>query len=259
MAPRRVIAIVALVVCATGTQVSQAANQFFMPGDAFFHTLLTQKSLNRIAKSPQPVFTYHRPSHLPSMFCGYAGFATMQYKDMPASLRRNLQSVYRTVRKQTPLRVEITDEMKIKKTPEGDVEVPTGRKLQREINGLSVFFYNSSFDFTKRRLALKYNEKWADEFAAFGHRRDDAMLEAFAPLPKAIAEDWRDAKTVPALQAVVPAMTAKNIGKPVQVQGKLMAIVVSNPDYGQLFEARSGVLSIKAPMRVFSSDRRICR
>jgi hypothetical protein len=212
-----------------------AANQFYMPGDAFFHTVLTKKKLAEIEKAKSPVFEYDRPDFLPSMLCGYAGFRNLEYVEMAPAMKKNLRSTYEQLREFTPRRVEIKPEVEVKKTDEGDVEVPTGREIHTEINGFRVLFYNSTFDMKKHRLGLKYNEKWADMFAAFGHKRDHAKLEIFVQTPEAVAVDWRDAHLVKPLQATLPEIETKSIGNPIRVKQGVVAIVLPKGDFKRLF------------------------
>ena len=218
-----------------------ATNQYFMPGDAFFHTELTEDQLNRMELTDNPVFTYDRPDFLPRMFCGYAGFKHLQYNRMPASMKQNLHLVYDEIRESAPRQIEITKEFTIKQTDEGDIEIPTGRLLQREINGLTVFFYNRSFDMAKFRLALKYNEHWADDFSKFGLPRSHATLETFVPMPQAIAEEWRDAKLVSPLHAKLPPISVKSITTPIEVKSDTVAVVASKAAFKSLYEgSKSG-------------------
>jgi hypothetical protein len=227
-------ALIAAVIIVTG-QTAFAANQFYMPGDAFFHTILTKKKLDEIEAAKSPIFEYGRPEFLPSMLCGYAGFRNLEYFEMPAAMKTNLRKTYEELREYTPRRVEIKPEVEVKKTDEGDVEVPTGREIHTEINGFSVLFYNSTFDMKKHRLGLKYNEKWADMFAAFGHKRDHAKLEIFVQTPEAVAVDWRDAHLVKPLQATLPKIETKSIGDPIRVKQGVIAIVLPKSDFKRLF------------------------
>ena len=220
---------------------SYAANQYFMPGDAFFYSVLSESILDEMDQSENPVFKYHRPDFLPFMLCGYAGFGKLQYNNMPPPMKRNLRQAYKEMREFTPKQIEITQEYATQKSDGGEVDVPTGRELHTEINGFPIFFYNRSFDRKRFQLALKYNEQWADQFAAFGHKRDTAILETFVPIPEAIAKDWRDGALVPALQAKVPSSSTKNIYEPIQVESDVAAIVVSSNNFKKLYEgAQSG-------------------
>ncbi|MFP6765741.1 MAG: hypothetical protein VB858_19075 [Planctomycetaceae bacterium] len=216
-----------------------AANQFFMPGDSFFSTVLTTEVLDQIDRSEHPVFAYHRPDFLPQMLCGYAGFSRLQYNLMPDSMKQNLRQVYSELREEYPKRIEIRPVMKtISTLDEGDIEVPTGRNLHVEINGFQMLFYNADFDTMKYRMCLKYNEKWADEFAAWGHGRDHAILETFVPTKSAIPLDWRDGPLVKPLTARLPEITVKNIRVPIEVGAGVIAIVIPTGGFKKAFEAQ---------------------
>ena len=215
----------------------RAANQYYMPGDAFFSAVLTEEVLERIEKKEHPIFEYDRPDFLPQMLCGYAGFSRLRYVSMPKAMKENLRMSYNEFRKEYPKRIEIRPETKTKRTEdEGDIEVPTGRNLHIEINGLRVLFYNVDFNTKKHRLALKYNEKWADEFAAWGHKRSSAVFETFVPTPEAIITDWRDGHAVDALRVTMPDRSAKNIRVPMQIEKGAIAIVIPVNDFKRVYQ-----------------------
>jgi len=216
---------------------ANAHNTFFLPGDAFFHTVLTEDVLNQMEKEKSPVFEYARPEFLGESFCGYAGFAKLEFKNMPDSLKQQLRKLYGDLREITPKIVEITDEIIYKEGDLHDIEVKTGNKLTREINGFSVFLVNRNFDVTKHTLGLKYNEEWVDQVAAFGHDRRHLRLESFVQTPDAIAEEWRDSPLVPPLSAESPAMDRKNISEPVVISPDCKLLVLTHPDMRQLTKA----------------------
>ena len=111
---------------------ARAANQYYMPGDAFFSAVLTEEVLERIDKDEHPVFDYDRPDFLPQMMCGYAGFSRLRYASMPKAMKENLRKSYNEFRKEYPKRIEIRPETKTKRSEEeGDIEVPTGRCTSR--------------------------------------------------------------------------------------------------------------------------------
>ncbi|MBC8350341.1 MAG: hypothetical protein H8E66_00020 [Planctomycetes bacterium] len=217
---------------------ARGANQYFMPGDAFFHTVLTEELLGKIDEQADPVFIYHRPDFLPQMFCGYAGFQQLQYDKMPKSMKDNLRKVYDDLRLDYPKRIEVTDEVRVEKTEDGDIDVPTGKKIYTEINGFSVLFYNASFDRTKFHLAAKYNEDWAENFAAFGHGREHAVFESLVPTAKAVSLEWRDAKLVKPLNVGLPELHARSFKTPLRPKEKLVAIVLPKRDFQLAFDGK---------------------
>ncbi|MDG2127192.1 MAG: hypothetical protein P8K08_04305, partial [Fuerstiella sp.] len=159
----------------------------------------------------------------------------LQYNGMPASMKKNLRQVYDEIRESTPKRIEITKETTTRATDDGDIKTPTGRELQTEINGPAVLFYNHSFDMARFRLALKYNERWADDFVEFGHSRDHAVLESFVPIPEAIAEDWRDGNLVDSLKAKLPPISVKSLNTPIEVGSDVVAVIASKADFKFLY------------------------
>ena len=228
---------------------AEASNQYFMPGDAFFHTVLTEDVLDRVDDQENPVFEYDRPEFLPQMLCGNIGFQKLQYTKMSPAMKGNLRSAYDQLRESHPKRVEIRREMVTRKTDEGDIEVPTGKKLHIEINGFSVLFYNADFDMKKHRLALKYNERWADEFAAWGHKRNHAILETFVPTKQAIPIDWRDG---PAVRPLVAKLPARNSGGPIEVDKRVMAIIIPGNDFERVFNAQESIPFLRRNMVLFA-------
>lgn len=226
---------------------AHAHNSYFLPGDAFFHFVLTEAKLDQIDTQESPVVEYNRPDFLPDAFCGYAGFARLQYVEMPREMKKHLRSVYDKLRESIPKRVEITDEVVTQRRDGMDVDVPTGKKLHREVNGFHVLFYNGSFNREKFRFGLKYNESWADDVANFGHRRDHVHLESFVRKPDAIAEDWRDGADVKPLKAVCPESSPKKIGEPIRVERDVHALVIPFSDFERLYRGEEdafGGLSI---------------
>ena len=140
---------------------AQANNNFFLPGDAFFHTVLTESLLQDIEKSKSPVFRYVRPNHLDTFLCGFAGFNMLQVKEMSPAIKKNLQALYRELREDYPLQIELVQETRWVRgsIEDGDKEIKTGKILRRELNGFSMFFYNAGFDANRYRIGLKYNAR----------------------------------------------------------------------------------------------------
>ena len=235
------IAVLCALVSVLSERSSEAANQYFMPGDAFFHSVLTEEALDAMDATEDPVFEYDRPEFLPRMLCGYAGFRRLKYEDMPEGMKKGLRQVYRDVREFTPKRVEITPEVRVETGELGDIDVPTGKMIHTEINGLNVLFYNPSFDRQKHRLALKYNEDWADMFAAYGHQRSHARLETFVPKANVMMEEWRDAAAVEPLKVKHAELTARNIEVPLIPESEgLVAIIIPDGDFERACNATGG-------------------
>jgi len=230
-----------LLVAATWQQppTTRANNNYFLPGDSFFHTVLTEAVLTEIEKSKSPIFQYHRPDHLDFYLCGYAGFDQLQVKEMPPSIKKHLGMLYRHLRGSHPLRIELVPETKwVRKEEAGDVEVKTGKMLRRELNGFSMFFYNADFDANRHRLGLKYNENWLEEVVAFGHSREHAQFEFFVREEKAILTDWRDCRSVKALQVIAPPIERRRSSNPlppVTLKSKVRIFVLPDRKFTAAF------------------------
>ena len=239
----RHIMTILLLVAATWQQpaTARANNNYFLPGDSFFHTVLTEAVLTEIEKSKSPVFRYDRPDHLDSYFCGYAGFEQLQVKEMSPAIKKHLRALYQHLRGAHPLQIELVPETKWvrqKGEGEGDIEVKTGKILRRELNGFSMFFYNADFDANRYRLGLKYNENWLEEVVAFGHSREHAQFEFFVREEKAILTDWRDCRSVKPLEVISPPIKARRSSNPlppITLKSKVRIFVLPDGKFNSAF------------------------
>ena len=219
---------------------ANANNNFFLPGDSFFHTVLTEAVLASLDKSKSPVFRYDRPDHLGSFLCGYAGFGQLQVKEMSPAIKKNLKTLYRHLREQYPLQIELVQETKLVRDASGgfDNEVRTGKILRREINGFSMFFYNADFDANRYRLGLKYNENWVEEVVAFGHSHEHAQFEFFVREEKAILSDWRDCRLVKPLDVISPPIKKRRSSHPlppITLKSKVRIFVLAEANFHSAF------------------------
>ena len=219
---------------------SSANNNFFLPGDSFFHTVLTEAVLADIEKSKSPVFRYDRPDHLDSFLCGYAGFEQLQVKEMSPVIKKNLQTLYRHLREEYPLQIELVQETKLVRDASGGFDnlVKTGKILRRELNGFSMFFYNADFDANRYRLGLKYNENWLEEVVAFGHSREHAQFEFFVREEKAILSDWRDCRLVKPLDVISPPIKKRRSSNPlppITLNSKVRIFVLAEANFVSAF------------------------
>jgi hypothetical protein len=170
-----------------GPTNAQAHNTFFLPGDAFFHTVLTGEVVQQFQREKNVRLSYKRPADAEFAFCGYAGFQHLDLVDAPRGLKENVAALYRKLREKRPAVFDEHDD---------------GTK--HEVNGFHLFAYNADFDFANRHIGLRYNENWVEETMAFGHRREHVFLEEFVRARKATSEDWRDAASVKSLAADCP-------------------------------------------------------
>jgi hypothetical protein len=224
--------------------IGNANNNYFLPGDSFFHAVLTEAVLVEMEKSKSPVFKYNRPDHLNSFFCGYAGFEQLQVKDMSPAIKKNLTMLYRHLREAYPLQIELIQETKLVRDASGgfDNEVKTGKMLRREMNGFSMLFYNADFDADRYRLGLKYNENWVEQVVAFGHRQEHVQFEFFVREEEAILSDWRDCRLVKPLDVISPPITKRRSSNPlppITLKSKVRIFVLPEADFNAAFD-RSG-------------------
>ena len=228
---------------------AQANNNFFLPGDAFFHTVLTESLLQDIEKSKSPVFRYVRPDHLDTFLCGFAGFDMLQVKEMSPAIKKNLQALYRELREDYPLQIELVQETRWVRgsIEDGDKEIKTGRILRRELNGFSMFFYNAGFDANRYRIGLKYNETWAEEVMAFGHQREHIQFEFFIREEKAILSDWRDSQLVKPLDVISPPIEPRRSSKPlppVTLRSKVRVFILPESNFQSAFDRSRGIYEV---------------
>ena len=216
-----------------------------MPGDAFFHTVLTEQTVKSLESEQHPLFQYEYPvTKTVGYGCGFAGYDTLQFKNMSDVFKKNIRQVYYDLRKIYPKQVEITDETKWVEQDGEEVAVPTGKKIEREINGFSLLFYSESFDRNRHHIGVKYNERWVEETVQFGHSKDHVRLEDLVGNAHAVMVDWRDGPLVEPLQAIVPPIPAHLRGgvvsTPVQLQGKIRAIILWDANFEAVFRRASG-------------------
>lgn len=125
---------------------ASAANIYFMPGDAFFHTQLTEDRVQSLsADRGSVVFGYVLPIESAS-FGGFAGFRRLEIRDFPPELSENLQLVYRKLRGEGGRIVLTYSE--------------NGKEKTQELNGYHLFVYNKTADFGRQRIGIRYNESW---------------------------------------------------------------------------------------------------
>jgi len=241
--------------------IGNANNNYFLPGDSFFHTVLTEVVLVEMEKSKSPVFKYNRPDHLNSFFCGYAGFEQLQVKEMSPAIKKNLTMLYRHLREAYPLQIELIQETKLVRDASGgfDNEVKTGKMLRREMNGFSMLFYNADFDADRYRLGLKYNENWVEQVVAFGHRQEHVQFEFFVREEEAILSDWRDCRLVKPLDVISPPITKRRSSNPlppITLKSKVRIFVLPEADFNAAFDRSGFVYEItEAGVRIYGPGR----
>ncbi|HEX6986923.1 MAG TPA: hypothetical protein VF170_16215, partial [Planctomycetaceae bacterium] len=167
----------------------------FMPGDAFFHTRLTQDVADSIPSEGGTVtLPYRAPDHAMGGLCGYAGFAKLEVRDVPPEVARGLKELHAELRKTYPKTIEITT----------DAE---GKELSRsEVDAFRLFVTVKEFRPGVHQFGLKYNENWnsppPEAMVPDGRptlKIPAAVYECYVRGEDAVVADWRDAKNVPPL------------------------------------------------------------
>lgn len=198
---------------------------YFLPGDAFFHTVITEKVLKDLEKEPDYIFEYDRP-YWQYTIPGYYSLSLgkqnrnleKQIKEAYYCLRQNMRLLQLKVRGRSPNSI-------LDKTSEVKTELV-------EINGPRLFFYNEDYDWKKRHITLKYNENWYHELKSFGYK--NASYGAFVKTPEAIIDSWRFSSVVPPLSVQLPKtpiIKHRAIKKPMIAKGRLKAIMLPDSEY----------------------------
>ncbi|MBW3540881.1 MAG: hypothetical protein KY476_11470 [Planctomycetes bacterium] len=197
-----------------------AANVYFMPGDAFFHTILTDDSLKVLERAGDTItLTYDLPA---ASFCGFAGFERIQIDVGSSRIAQRLRNVYDSLRRTHPKVIAVFDQ--------------DGKTVQHEINGFHLLIYNKSVDFSKQRLAIRYNESWFDlpDEVVGPQRLGTAPATVYQPLfrdHEAVVHDWQWSREYDALKVSVPAgltwgRTGEAIAQPVRGKASEFQFVI---------------------------------
>lgn len=196
---------------------ANANNNYFLPGDAFFHAVLTEEWVKHaLASDEMPLFDYSIQGGYSPAFGGYAGYGRATIENMDRAFLEHLAHAYRDVRtfNNRELRETITKD---------------GDRVLEETNGVHVFFYRDDFDIQRFDIGLRYNEHWMAEAVKFGHPRNGVRLCCFVPEREAVIASWRDSDLVPALNVRLPQAQinkGKSVTEPIVIHGKVKAIVL---------------------------------
>jgi hypothetical protein len=215
-----------LVGLAAATSACRANNNLFLPGDAFFPTVLTKADIDGLQskKAGERTFAYSSLGGYEGAFCGYAGYANATFASIDDAFARNLASVYQRIREVRPRRLE-------ERTFDGKTQLV-------ETNGIQVLLYPAAFEFPRHALGLRYNENWVAECVKFGHRREHLRLCSLISEPEAVATSWRDADLVQELKVKLPGVKPEpgtSTEAPVLVEGPIKAFVLESHSLKQLF------------------------
>ncbi len=210
---------IACVTCFFLCRLSLGNNNLFLPGDAFFPTLITEEKLAGLSADRQhpSIFEYSSFGGYEGAFCGYAGYQCAAILEMDNAFIENLRTVYSKIRKYDSKRL---------------IEVERdGKRVLEETNGIRVLFYPKDFKFPKFKIGLRYNEDWVEEVVKFGHTPRHIRLCPLIDDSDAIMESWRDSKDVGKLNVVLPDIELKPVPEtrePVKVLGSVKAIVLDS-------------------------------
>lgn len=199
--------------------VALGNNNFFLPGDAFFPTELTQEDVAKLkadATNP-PVFRYSALGGYDGAFCGFAGYSRATIPALDEAFVANLKSAYARVR-----------EFEWRELREVDQD---GVTTLVETNPARVLFYRHDFDFPRLKLGLQYNENWVAEVMKFGHARHQIRLCCLVNHAEAVMESWRDATDVAALTVSLPQVELRrsaDVDEPITIDDRLKAIVLGS-------------------------------
>jgi hypothetical protein len=217
-------AIVIVLACAIGQLRLDAQDAYFLPGDAFFHTQMTEEMVNELRNGKRRYLTYVRLSG--GAFRGSAGYVNLEFDEAPEYLNEGLFRAYWWVRSCNKPRF-IDNRVIAMDEATGKLSVAAAPELE-EYPGISVFIYNSDFDFTSYEIGLKYNETWYEEMERFGFSPGHVQLDEFFLSPTAIALSWQMARRVDGLKVAVPAGDVpdrKASPEPIVVSGPVVALI----------------------------------
>jgi len=203
-----------------------ANNNLFLPGDAFFPTVLTKAEVEALQsrKTGERTFAYSSFGGYEGAFCGYAGYDNARIAAVDDAFAKNLAAVYARIR-------EFYARELIERTHDGKTELV-------ETNGIRVLFYPPEFQFPRHHLGLRYNENWVSEAVKFGHKKEHLRLCCLISDPHAVERSWRDADVIPPLNVKLPDVELKPVPEteaPVLVQDPVKAIVIGFHTLKELF------------------------
>jgi hypothetical protein len=218
----------ALIFAVTLGCIARANNNFFLPGDAFFPTRLTEDELNKLNVNAKdgPTFEYSSLGGYEGAFCGYAGYERARFAKVDQPFINNLRLAYRHVRKNYEPKKLMEEER-------------NGKLVVEETNGVGVLFYPPEFEFPKFSLGLQYNENWVAEVKKFGHRDREMRLCCLVDTANGVMESWRDSPLVAGLKAELPDVELKPVPEtrgPIIVRGPVKAFVVDSRPLAKYFD-----------------------
>lgn len=237
MKPFQILCLTATISLLTLIQPLHANNNYFLPGDAFFHTILTLESIPKREKEPETIFGYRFVCE--PAFCGSAGYSQLKLDQQNRELAKNIRKAYFQARKSTPLNLK---RKTYKTTPLTDIDNSAWKPENfKETNGLSLFFYNEDYDWKRRNIAVKYNEDWLGDLKTFGF--GGGRYCEFVSTADAVVASWAIGKYIQPLNVQLPdspIVKHKSVDTPMLPKGQLKALILFDRNYKQYFEMRNG-------------------
>ena len=141
---------------------ANANNNWLLPGDAFFPTVLTQADIQALQANQNERYEFHYSSldTFPLAFCGNAGYEHVVFESVDKAFVANLAAAYKAIRETQPRRLV--------------EEVTNGKKKLEETNGIHVLFILGRLNFPSTNLGCdttktgrKNSLKWATNASMF--------------------------------------------------------------------------------------------
>lgn len=199
-----------------------ANNSYFIPGDAFFYCEIDQSEWSQLQSGQLNFLEYDRPEEMPVFFCGYTGYKKLDLSNLSTRCRSRLLTAVASMKKRYPSRLLELDR------EEHDLPDTNGIK-EKEPNKIRVFIYNRSFDYSKFRIGLKYNESWIDYATQRGFKREHFQYDFFVPTVKGITESWRMGSAVPPLNANLPSSNQGSLSNAIKIDVSQVMFLVCPP------------------------------
>jgi len=206
---------------------------YFLPGDAYFHTAISEKVLKQLDDNPDYTFEYG----LVNWQRQHAGYYSLSLGKQNRKLAKKIKRAYYSIRHNlVPLQLEVWG-----RSPNTVAEQPLERKTEFvEMNRLSLFFVNENFDWKKNRFPLKYNEDWYTQLSKFGFPKGG--YGALVDTPDAILESWRLSTSISPLSVElpeVPIIKTQAIKVPMVAKGRFKALMLIDTSFKKYYKRKN--------------------
>lgn len=219
---------------------TNSANVKFLPGDAFFHTYLTEDLLALVADDSQDIEVAY---DMPEMAGGLglsAGYSRLRILDANNQVRDAIFRTYEHFRKDHPKKL---------------MELNRGEKNRSlvEVNGFNMFIMSKDCDLSLQRIGIKYSTSWKDLHFLFSSGAEVKRTLApsyttFVRSPEGIVEDWEKSGEYPVLRVNAPADSGdpflfggKNHSIPTILMADVVIVILSESNIDPYFQQIPGV------------------